>query len=66
MTELRSFDRTESFEGELVQPDRYRHLLEALRAEGPVIPRGAGLSYCAASGGTGCRSISSHHFKRKL
>src|SRR5262249_30999826 len=51
---------------ELLRPDRYRHLLNALRANGPVIARGAGLTYCGASAGAGVRSVSSLLFNRIL
>ena len=63
---LCSFDRTERVDSELVRPDRYRHLFAALTADVPVIARGAGLSYVAASAGAGTRSISSSCFNRIL
>ncbi len=66
LTELASFDGNEIVRGELVRPDRYRHLFAALSAEGPVVPRGGGLSYCAAGAGAGCRSVSSLCFNRLL
>jgi decaprenylphospho-beta-D-ribofuranose 2-oxidase len=63
---LTSFDGTESVDGDLVRPDRYRHLFAALSAPGPVIPRGAGLSYCGAAAGSGVRSVSGLRFNRIL
>ena len=66
LTELASFDRTETVRADLVRPDRYRQLFADLEAGIPVIPRGAGLSYCAASAGDGCRSVSSRLFDRIL
>lgn len=66
MTELISFDGTESFRGELIAPAR-RSDLAAILAEGkPVIPRGAGLTYCAASAGDSVRSVGSLQLNRIL
>jgi len=65
-TYLTSFDGTEAFDAECVRPDRYRHLFSELSSRGPVIPRGAGLSYCAASAGSGVRSVDARHFNRIL
>lgn len=66
LTRLASFDGTETTEAELLRPDRYRHLFDAVRADGAVIARGAGLTYCGASAGAGVRSISSLCFSRIL
>ncbi len=63
---LTSFDGTESVDGEFLRPDRYRHLFAMLCGPGPVIPRGAGLSYCGAAAGTGVRSVSGLRFNRIL
>lgn len=63
---LKSFDGTEQARGELLTPDRYRHLFAALRAEGPSIARGAGLSYCSAAAGDSVRAVSSLSFNRLL
>jgi decaprenylphospho-beta-D-ribofuranose 2-oxidase len=65
-TRLASFDGTEGVDGEFCRPDRYRHLFAALAAPGPAIARGAGLSYCAASAGSGVRSVSALPFNRVL
>ena len=66
MSELVSFDGTERTRGELVRPDRYRQLFADLSSGAPSIPRGAGLSYCNASGGDGVRSVSALCFDRIL
>ncbi len=66
LTELRSFDGTESIQAEFVRPDRYSHLFGALTEGSRIIPRGAGLNYCAASAGVGIRSVSSLLFNRIL
>ncbi len=66
MSELVSFDGTEKTRGELVRPDRYRQLFADLSSGAPSIPRGAGLSYCNASGGDGVRSVSALCFDRIL
>jgi decaprenylphospho-beta-D-ribofuranose 2-oxidase len=66
VSELSSFDGTETIRGELACPDRYRHLFATLSSGRTVIPRGAGLSYCNASAGIGVRSVSSLRFDRIL
>jgi decaprenylphospho-beta-D-ribofuranose 2-oxidase len=64
--ELVSFDGTEGCRGSLVAPDRYDDLRLALEGPGPFAARGAGLSYCQASAGTGVTTISTHSFNRFL
>lgn len=66
ITHLNSFDGTENVVADYVRPDRYRHLFSALDGSVPAIPRGGGLSYCAASAGVGVRSVSSLLFNRIL
>jgi decaprenylphospho-beta-D-ribofuranose 2-oxidase len=65
MTNIHSFDGTENVRSALVRPDRYGALYAALRA-GTSIPRGAGLSYCAAGAGAEARSVQSFWFNRLL
>ncbi|MEE8606053.1 MAG: FAD-binding oxidoreductase [Nitrospiraceae bacterium] len=65
LTQLASFDGQESVRGELVRPDRYRLLFDALQCQS-VIARGAGLSYCGAGAGSGVRSVSTLLFDRIL
>jgi decaprenylphospho-beta-D-ribofuranose 2-oxidase len=65
-THFTSFDGTEAFYAECVRPDRYRDLFAQLSSGRPVIPRGAGLSYCAASAGMGVMSIDCRRFNRIL
>ena len=65
-TELHSFDGTENCSGDLMRPDRYRHLFGTLQKSDTCIPRGAGLSYCAASAGENVRSVSCLPFNRIL
>jgi decaprenylphospho-beta-D-ribofuranose 2-oxidase len=60
-----SMDGTATVSGFLTEPDRYRHLLDAGRP-GPVIARGSGLSYVAASMGPGILSIATRYFDRIL
>jgi decaprenylphospho-beta-D-ribofuranose 2-oxidase len=60
-----SLDRHTISAGEYEEPDRYRDLL-ALRFDTPLIPRGAGLSYVAASFGKDVRSIGMARFDRIL
>ncbi len=50
----------------LFRPDRYRKLFETLNRASPVIARGAGLSYCAASFASDANVISSECFNRFL
>lgn len=65
-TEFVSFDGTERALGELIAPDEPRTLRAALDPSVPLIPRGAGLSYCVASAGAGVRSVSTAHLDRLL
>ena len=66
LSELVSLDGTERATASVHRPDRYRHLFRDLSGDEPAIPRGAGLSYCAASFGEGVRSVSSSLFNRLL
>jgi decaprenylphospho-beta-D-ribofuranose 2-oxidase len=63
---LPSLDGTENVTGQLCKPDRTRALYQALKANGPMIARGGGLSYCNAGAGRNCRIISSLAFNRIL
>ena len=63
---MTSFDGTEVVEGDLLRPDRYRHLFRSFREDGPSIARGSGLSYCNASAAPGVRSLSTRAFNRIL
>lgn len=65
-TRLTSFDGTESFNAECVRPDRYSRLFAELSSSPLLIPRGAGLTYCAASAGEGVVSIDARSFNRIL
>lgn len=65
-TRLVSFDGAESVDAEVTRPDRYRHLFDSLSQTAKVIPRGSGLSYCLASGGSEVRSVLSQRFNRIL
>jgi decaprenylphospho-beta-D-ribofuranose 2-oxidase len=60
-----SLDRHTICECEYDEPDRYRDLLSATRP-GPMIGRGAGISYVAASFGAGVASIGMVRFNRIL
>lgn len=63
---LSSFDGTESIVADCVAPSQHQQLAEAFCDGMPVIPRGAGLSYCAVSAGEGVRSVSSVLLNRVL
>lgn len=56
---LRSFDGTEAIRARLTEPLDREQLFASLKRSSKPIPRGAGLSYCAASMGNGVESISS-------
>lgn len=58
-----SFDGGVAAQGTLQCPDRYRYW-SAENVSGPVISRGAGLSYAAASFGEGVRSVDHKLFNR--
>ncbi len=60
-----SIDGTTKVSGFLTEPDRYRHLLDN-RHNGPLIARGSGLSYVAASMGAGVLSVGMRCFDRIL
>jgi decaprenylphospho-beta-D-ribofuranose 2-oxidase len=62
---LTSFDGTEAVTTRVARPERYRDLLQLLQ-EGPLIARGAGLSYSAASMGAGGTSVDMTRFNRLL
>jgi decaprenylphospho-beta-D-ribofuranose 2-oxidase len=53
-------------QGELVGPACHDQLFAELSTGRPHIPRGAGLSYCNASAGSGVRSVSTLRFNRVL
>ncbi len=61
-----SFDGTEIVLANLRRPDRYSRLFQDISEAPRCIPRGGGLSYCAASTGQGIVSISSQCFNRIL
>lgn len=61
-----SFDGTENVEGDFARPEKFKDLYDALAGDGPLIARGAGLSYCNAGAGPGVRAISSLRFNRVL
>jgi decaprenylphospho-beta-D-ribofuranose 2-oxidase len=63
--ELRSFDGMEVVRSRIARPERYRDL-RALLESGPCIPRGAGLSYSAASMGEAATSVDMTRFDRVL
>src|SRR4051812_45723082 len=60
-----SLDRHSVCWGDYDEPDRYRELL-SVKADSPLIARGAGLSYVAASFDDGVRSIGLRQFNRIL
>jgi decaprenylphospho-beta-D-ribofuranose 2-oxidase len=62
---IQSFDKTTTTIGSLVEPERYRDLWN-LPLHKPIIARGAGLSYCAASAGNQCVSVDMRNFNRIL
>jgi decaprenylphospho-beta-D-ribofuranose 2-oxidase len=61
-----SLDRHLTLECEFDQPDRYRQLVEVMSSEGPIIPRGSGLSYAPASFSGLSKSIDFCRFDRIL
>ena len=63
---LSSFDATERISTRALRPETYRHLLEHVSTEKVAIARGAGLSYSAASFGSGVASIDLTRFDRIL
>jgi decaprenylphospho-beta-D-ribofuranose 2-oxidase len=65
-TDLISFDGTERITAEVARPERYRDLLAVLGQSAAFIPRGAGLSYGAASMGQGVVSVDMKCFNRIL
>lgn len=64
-TQLTSFDGTESFSCNIERPTKYNELFFLLQ-NSVFIPRGAGLSYCFASGGIDTTSIDASLFNRIL
>lgn len=64
-TSFKSFDGSVSIAAEHQRPDRYRHL-ESLSAEKPLIARGGGYSYSAASFGQDSRVQEMTKFDRFL
>ena len=65
-TDLISFDGTERVRCDVARPERYGDLLEVLGQSAAFIPRGAGLSYGAASMGRDAVSIDMKCFDRIL
>jgi decaprenylphospho-beta-D-ribofuranose 2-oxidase len=64
---LESFDGTERERGTVARPERYRDLVDLLRnGGGNFIPRGAGLSYSAASMAQETVSVDMGRFDRLL
>ncbi|MCX6124615.1 MAG: FAD-binding oxidoreductase, partial [Proteobacteria bacterium] len=63
---LSSFDGTQSFETEVLRPDRYKELMRAVRDLPKVSLIGAGLSYTSASAGSGYPAINMSCFNRLL
>jgi decaprenylphospho-beta-D-ribofuranose 2-oxidase len=62
-TKLTSFDGTESYSCCIEKPAKYSELFNILK-NSKFIPRGAGLSYCMASGGNNVTSIDTSFFNR--
>jgi hypothetical protein len=65
-TKIHSFDGTEVYESDVQRPEKYSQLLSAITNSTRCIARGAGLSYCAASGGNNLVSIDLTRFNRIL
>jgi decaprenylphospho-beta-D-ribofuranose 2-oxidase len=65
-TRLVSFDGTEGLDTSVARPERYRDLFAALSSAATFIPRGAGLSYSAASMGAESLSVDMRRFNRIL
>jgi decaprenylphospho-beta-D-ribofuranose 2-oxidase len=63
---LTSFDGTECQQGKLARPERYRDLIDLVGSGINFIPRGAGLSYSAASMADGTMSMDMTRFDRLL
>ncbi|MGZ3744452.1 MAG: hypothetical protein ACXWRE_12185 [Pseudobdellovibrionaceae bacterium] len=61
-----SFDGSESYEGKLFCPDRYRLLENTFQEAESFALQGAGLSYAPLSFGAGSASIQLTHFDRFL
>lgn len=64
--QLTSFDGTESTRSVVARPERYGDLLKVLADSQPLIARGAGLSYSAASMGEQVTSVDMRWFNRIL
>ena len=64
--QLSSFDGTESYECSVQRPEKYQQLFDTINLSGNCIVRGAGLTYCMASGGAGSTSIEFAKFNRIL
>ncbi|HWA71911.1 MAG TPA: FAD-binding oxidoreductase [Polyangiaceae bacterium] len=65
-TRLVSFDGTEVVDASVARPERYRDLFATLNPAVAFIPRGAGLSYSAASMGAESLSVDMRRFNRIL
>lgn len=63
---LVSFDGTEGVDASVARPERYRDLFADLSSAVTFIPRGAGLSYSAASMGVDTLSVDMRRFNRIL
>jgi decaprenylphospho-beta-D-ribofuranose 2-oxidase len=66
MARLVSFDGTEQTSGALLRPEHYRELFAMTGSGKPIIARGAGLSYSAASMADGGVSVDMTRFDRIL
>jgi decaprenylphospho-beta-D-ribofuranose 2-oxidase len=65
-TLVSTFDRTEKIRVSMARPETYPTLKQLLRSREPIIARGAGLSYSAASFSAGSLSIDMTRFDRVL
>lgn len=65
-TQLTSFDGTEHTLSAVARPERYGDLSRVLSENQPLIARGAGLSYSAASMGDQVTSVDMRYFNRIL
>lgn len=64
--QISSFDGTESYECSVQRPEKYQQLFDTINLSKNCIMRGAGLTYCLASGGNGITSIDFTKFNRIL
>jgi decaprenylphospho-beta-D-ribofuranose 2-oxidase len=64
--QISSFDGTESYECSVQRPEKYQRLFDTINMSNNCIIRGAGLTYCMASGGYGITSVDFTKFNRIL